>query len=302
MRLHTAALSVALTATSAAALAQPSVPPAPPPTRPARPDWNARYEIAPAGPRHPAVSIALGTDRAIVTLRAPGADVVFVADALRAGRSITLLERARFGAAPTAMTAPSNRTPGGRTALLELTLDATGRATARAVALAPTLGRDTLRASAVTAPTVPAGFSPSGAHDLLAVAAALGDCGPVDVLEGGNTVHCASGLGLQHGSVPTARLEARTGVAAPSAVCADYVDREGFTARELSGATAVCETGVGAVTAARSLADVQRNYRGACRRIDNRGATLLDCRGVRWVFGGPTQVLSRVERLTDGAH
>ncbi len=303
MRPHTAALSVALLLSSLAAHAQPSVPTAPPPTRPARPDWNARYEIAPASPRNPAVSLALGTDRAVITLRAPGADMVFVADAVRAARTITLYERAHFGAVPANLGAPpSTRTPGTRPALLELTLDATGRATARAVRLSSLLGTATLRATAVTAPTVPAGFSTAGSTDLTAVAHALGDCGPVDVREGGNVAQCASGLALQHGSVPTARLEARTGATAPAVVCADYVDREGFTAREVTATTALCDTGAGPITAALAIPEVQRRYGGACRRTDNRGATLLDCRGVRFVYGGPTLTLARVEPLPAAPH
>lgn len=142
------------------------------------------------------------------------------------------------------------------------------------------------------------------------VAAAIGGCGIEQNNEGGNVISCPSGArvlwGGDAGKAPvTLRIEReghpRTvceGYAVPGRYAATRNGRIDPTAEKpaalpVGGPVTVC-VGDREISSGTRVDEVDRP---GCTKQANRGATLITCEGVRYVFAGPKLVLSQVEVL-----
>ncbi|MBK8692988.1 MAG: hypothetical protein IPN17_12010 [Deltaproteobacteria bacterium] len=231
--------------------------------------------------------LVLGTDRAVVVVRGPQAAGVYVASVESRGNELRLRYRSHHGSGVAAVA--------GDRPMLRLVRGARGAVEARFEALSPNARRRALPAAVSTVRQVEASSGASGHDDLYAIAAAAGDCGPLEVREGGNRVVCASGITLQVGSVPSARLEVR--FEAPVAVpvrCTDYLARAGFSTVTLGPTVTLCDVTTGPVTAASTADSIARSYRGRCSRQALRGGEHLACEGRTFSFAGPRLALERV--------
>ncbi|MBL8604231.1 MAG: hypothetical protein JNK72_20050 [Myxococcales bacterium] len=257
---------------------------------------TAGAQPRPAPPRGPgvyrfdsaqgSVSLGLGRDRAVVAFHSAQGDEVYVANVVTAPEGLRLVGRG--ASARLAADAPLGLLV-RRGAGVELRVEADAvQGGRRAVTLAEVANRG------FSAP-----LSAAGHDDQLVLASRLGDCGPLDVREGGNRVVCASGLVLQVGSVPTATLEVRaSGTERPTTQCADYLGRAGFVSLDLAPGVTLCDATTGPLTARASIDAVARSFRGLCQREANRGGTHLVCGGRRFSFAGPQLALSRVSAET----
>ncbi len=142
------------------------------------------------------------------------------------------------------------------------------------------------------------------------LAAALGGCGVEQVNEGGNVITCPSGArvlwGGDAGKAPVALRVEREGH--PRTVCEGYAvpgqyaatrngridpTAEKPAALPVGGPVTVC-VGDREISSSTRVDEVDRP---GCTKQANRGATLVTCEGVRYIFAGPTLVLSQVEVL-----
>lgn len=264
------------------ASAQPA--PAPAPTA-----WATVYRITESSgaSQRWTWDLVLGTDRAVVVVRGNQAAGVYVASVESSGNELRLRYRSHHGSGVAAVA--------GDRPMLRLVRGARGAVEARFEALSPNARRRALPAAVSTVRQVEASSGASGHDDLYAIAAAAGDCGPLDVREGGNRVVCASGITLQVGSVPSARLEVRfeTPVAVPVR-CTDYLARAGFSTVTLGPTVTLCDVTTGPVTAASTADSIARSYRGRCSRQALRGGEHLACEGRTFSFAGPRLALERV--------
>ncbi len=231
--------------------------------------------------------VVLGSDRAVVVVNGRQAAGVYVASVESSGSELRLRYRSHHGSGVAAVA--------GDRPMLRLVRGARGAVEARFEALSPNARRRALPAVVSTVRQVEVPSGSSGQDDLYAVAASAGDCGPLEVREGGNRVVCASGITLQVGSVPNARLQVRS--EAPVAVpvrCTDYLARAGFSTVTMGPAVTLCDVTTGPVTAASTAESIARSYRGRCTRQALRGGEHLACEGRTFSFAGPRLALDRV--------
>lgn len=143
------------------------------------------------------------------------------------------------------------------------------------------------------------------APSALQLAAALGTCGPMQVLEGGNRIEC-EGLALTMGSAGGA-ARVQIGVVAttrPALACTAYVDADGVVdaaghhpvagepVRIEVGDRALCLAGrPAAVSAATRPADVQGP---GCTTEALRGGTHVRCGETTFDFAGPANALQAI--------
>lgn len=257
--------------------------------------WSAVYRITESAGAAQTWTwdIALGRDRAVVVVNGHQAAGVYVATVEPSGDELRLRYRAHHGTGVAAVA--------GDRPMLRLVRGPRGYVGARFEALAPNAARRERPAAVASAREVEASFSASGHDDQLALAAALGDCGPLDVREGGNRIVCASGLALQVGSVPAARVAVRP--EAPTAVplrCTDYLARSGFSSVNMVPGVTLCDVTTGPVTASSDVEAIARSYRGRCQRQSPRGGTHLTCEGRTFSFAGPRLALQRVAASAPG--
>lgn len=142
------------------------------------------------------------------------------------------------------------------------------------------------------------------------LAAALGGCGVEQNNEGGNVISCPAGArvlwGGDAGKGPVTLRVEREGH--PRTVCEGYAvpgryaatrngriepTAEKPAALPLGGPVTVC-VGDREISSSTRVDEVDRP---GCTKQANRGATLVTCEGVRYIFAGPTLVLSQVEVL-----
>lgn len=139
--------------------------------------------------------------------------------------------------------------------------------------------------------------------DPRALAAALGTCGPVQIQEGGNLIDCG-GVRLVFGAAggtatPTVRVTASK---ATKPACTHYVDGAGWV--DATGAhtpkdgelsvppkTRLCADGIAAPVPGGIDRAAFEALRPGCAVQANRGATLVKCGAVTWIFAGPKAAL-----------
>lgn len=165
------------------------------------------------------------------------------------------------------------------------------------------VGFDTpLPACVVLTGKQPVTLKAPSAHQL---AAALGTCGPMQVLEGGNRIEC-EGLVLNMGSAGgAARVQIGVGATTrPALPCTAYVDADGIVdasghhpvagapVRLEVGARALCLAGrATAVSAATRPADVEGP---GCTTEALRGGTHVRCGDTTFDFAGPANALQAI--------
>jgi hypothetical protein len=141
------------------------------------------------------------------------------------------------------------------------------------------------------------------AKDPRAFAAALGSCGPAQILEGGNLIDCG-GVRVVFGAAggtaaPTLRIAAGR---APGKGCSHYVDGEGLIGargREalkdgevpVPAGAALCVEGLDRPIPAGIDRAAFEALRPGCTVQANRGASLVKCGELTWIFAGPKNVL-----------
>lgn len=138
--------------------------------------------------------------------------------------------------------------------------------------------------------------------DPLALAAALGTCGPMSIQEGGNLIAC-SGLDIVSGAAggkapPSLRMHGRP---APAASCAVYASPQGWADAKASHPATkafslepartgpICIAGFPApIRAQTRLVELERP---GCKKEALRGGTHLTCGAVTFSFAGPDLAL-----------